>query len=121
MSAVPRVHAAAYHTVPGRTQHLLQLPARPPVHRRQQVPALPPAAARDAQRRAGNDSAWPVLPVSLQRRRLCLKVQCERHQKAPRTMSTSLVRLSAEGAEQVSVDWKVRTVQVYRVDEMPTQ
>ena len=101
MSAVPRVHATANHTVSGRTQHLLQLPARPPVPRRQQVPALRPATARDAQHGAGNYSAWPVLPVSLQRRRLSLEVQCERHQKAPRTMSTSLVRLPAEGAEQV--------------------
>ena len=101
MSAVPRVHATANHTVQGRTQHLLQLSARPPVLRRQQVPALRQTAARDAQRGAGNDSARPVLPVSVQRRRLSLEVQRERHQKAPRTMSTSLVRLSAEGAGQM--------------------
>jgi hypothetical protein len=119
MSVVPRVHAAAHHTVPGRTQHLLQLPARSPALRWQQVSALWPAAARDAQRGAGDDSARPDLPLSLQRDRLSVEVQYERHQKAPWAMSTSIVRLSTEDVGEVSVEWKVRTqedtVQTYSV------
>lgn len=79
MSAVPRIHGTTDHTVQCRTQHLLQLSTRPTVLRRQQVSAVRPEAARYAQRGTGDDSARPVLSLSLQRRRMSLEVKYERH------------------------------------------
>ena len=79
--------------------------------------ALWPATAGNAQRRAGDDSTQPALPVSLRRRRLSPDVQPERHREAPRVLSTSLLRLSAEDAGELSVERKVcgraDTVQIH--------